>query len=75
MEQAVVSKSDWVVCVTDTMTSRLERTYPHLKGKFLTIPNGYDSEALAPYLKESKYPVFTIAYVGSLYFGRSPLTF
>lgn len=75
MERVVISASDWVVCVTDTMTKRLETSYPNLKGKFISIPNGYDSEALARYQCERKYPVFTITYVGSLYFGRSPLTF
>lgn len=75
MERAVVSACDWVVCVTDTMTSRLGQTYPRLKEKFITIPNGYDSEALSSYLGEPKYPIFTITYVGSLYFGRSPVTF
>jgi glycosyltransferase involved in cell wall biosynthesis len=75
MERAVISSCDWVVCVTDTMTRRLEEIYPNLKGKFIFIPNGYDSEALASYQCERKYPVFTITYVGSLYFGRSPLVF
>lgn len=75
MERAVISACDRVVCVTDTMTRRLEEIYPNLKSKFISVPNGYDSEALACYQCERKYPVFTITYVGSLYFGRSPLTF
>lgn len=75
MEKAVIKKCDWAVSVSRYMTERLKKLYPEYATKFITVPNGYDSEALSDFLTIKKYRAFTITYVGSLYFGRDPLIF
>lgn len=72
MERAVVKNCDSAVSVTGRMTERLARLYPEYAGKFSTIPNGYDSTSLEGFRREKKHSRFTIAYAGSLYFGRNP---
>lgn len=75
MRRMVVRKSDCVVSVTSEMTQRLKDMYPGNWNKFHTIHNGFDSEALSKYRNVTSYERFTITYVGSFYFGRTPYIF
>jgi glycosyltransferase involved in cell wall biosynthesis len=75
MESAVIRHCDGAVSVTERMTRRLSQKYPECAAKLLTITNGFNGEITSFYTGERKREVFTISYLGSLYFGRDPSTF
>jgi len=79
LERLVMTRADFVVCVTERHTRLLREAFPQLPAeKFITIPNGYDEaewsgserRALPPRPPERRE--FVISYTGSLYMGRSP---
>lgn len=71
LEKRVVTKSSLVLTTTARLAEKLSQHYHGVDpNKFTVIANGYEPADL-PTAKE-KYPVFTISYTGSLYFGRTP---
>ena len=78
LERLVMSRADFVACVTERHTSLLRQVFALPAEKFVTIPNGYDEaewNGSAPPPVPSGSPDrrrFVITYMGSLYVGRSP---
>jgi glycosyltransferase involved in cell wall biosynthesis len=79
LERLVMSRADFVVCVTERHTRLLRQIFAHMPAeKFVTIPNGYDeaewngSERLPGRSESADGRKFVITYAGSLYMGRSP---
>jgi hypothetical protein len=76
LERLVMSRADFVVCVTERHTRLLQQTFSDLPpAKFITIPNGYDEaewngSADRPVPRESGK--FVITFAGSLYGTLSP---
>jgi len=75
LEAAVIRNADRVVCVTPAMTDHYRKAYSRLPAdKWVTITNGFDQGdfqylgPIAPHVK------FTISYLGSLIYARSPET-
>ena len=80
LERMVLRRADAVVCVTDRHTAWLRGAYPDLRaGKFVTIPNGFDSLEWVRVDEETRRSqparkdTFVITYAGTLYHRRSPL--
>jgi glycosyltransferase involved in cell wall biosynthesis len=73
LEAAVIRNADRVVCVTPAMTDHYRKAYSRLGAeKWVTITNGFerqDFDALGPVARS---PKFTISYLGSLVYARSP---
>jgi glycosyltransferase involved in cell wall biosynthesis len=74
LEQMVMRRADRIVCVSPAMTDRYRELYPNLPiNKWLTITNGYDLDEFARLGPLDKPERFTISYVGSFDFSRTPL--
>ena len=76
LERMVLRRADVVACVTDPHTNWLRQRYPQVANKFITIPNGFDSdewERLDGARQQTGQDKFVITYAGSLYLQRSPL--
>ena len=75
LEAAVIRNADRVVCVTPAMTDHYRKAYPSQPAnKWVTITNGFDQrdfQNLGPIVPHAK---FTISYLGSLIYARSPET-
>lgn len=72
MERRVMERSDFIVTTTERLARKHSEYYNQLPSdKFVVIPNGFEPDDL-PAKSQDKYPVFTVSYTGSLYFGRSP---
>lgn len=72
-EAAVMRRAARVVSVNDAMTRRFQDRYRRLPpGRFVTIPNGFDSEDLPSASEYRPGPMFRLLYAGSLYGARSP---
>jgi hypothetical protein len=73
LEAAVIRHADRLVCVTPAMTDHYRNAYSRLAAeKWVTITNGFqrqDFDALGPVARS---PKFTISYLGSLVYARSP---
>ena len=71
LERQVIANADLVVFNVDRLRDAYRQRYSDIdREKFVFIPNGITPRAgLGP---AQKYDVFTIAYTGSLYVGRSP---
>ena len=74
LENMVMQRADRVVCVTPGMTDRYRQLYPRLPAnKWVTITNGYDMAEFAGLGPVEKPDRFTISYIGSFDFSRTPL--
>jgi len=74
LESIVMRRADQIVCVTPRTTIRYRELYPELPdSKWVTITNGYDLEEFSKLGPVEKHRRFTISYVGSFDFSRSPL--
>ncbi|MBL7999009.1 MAG: glycosyltransferase [Candidatus Kapabacteria bacterium] len=72
LEQSVLREADLVECAWQGIITDALRKYPSLNpGKFLHVPNGYDS-ADFPTVEHTRNTRFTITYSGSLYGLRNP---
>lgn len=75
LEAKVLRSADRIVCVTPATTERYRKLYPKLPiEKWVTITNGYDREEFERLGAVPRGDRFTISYVGSFDFGRSPET-
>jgi len=77
LERRVVARADAVVCVTEQHTNLLKALYPDLaRGKFTTIPNGYDEAEWSGIRRNDEAGVvpreFAVAYAGTLDDDRTP---
>ena len=78
LEQMVIKRADRVVSVTEGHSIKLREAYPQYPTKFISIPNGFDSEEWkeidrARTNQKSSNSKFTILYAGHLYAQRNPL--
>lgn len=74
LERKVLRSADRVVCVTSTTTDRYRELYPDVSdNKWVTITNGYDLDEFATLGSVEKPDRFTVSYVGSFDFSRTPL--
>jgi glycosyltransferase involved in cell wall biosynthesis len=71
LERWALTRADRVVLNTESALATYCRMYPHLRAKFLTIPNGYDALALAP-ARPAHDKRFRIVHVGQFYGVRQP---
>jgi hypothetical protein len=70
LERRVVERADLLVFNVERLRNAYRERYRAVAAeKFAFIPNGI---ATATTVRKPKYDVFTIAYTGSLYVGRSP---
>lgn len=73
LESAVIRRADRVVCVAPAVTAEYARRYPSEAGqKWVTITNGFDLEEFRSLGPVERAERFTISFVGSLSFRRSP---
>jgi hypothetical protein len=73
LEDHVLSQADAVLGNTAVLTDLFRRTHADIDArKFTQLPNGFDPAAYSKYHGVEKFRRFTIAYTGSLYFGRNP---
>jgi glycosyltransferase involved in cell wall biosynthesis len=73
LEAAVIRNADRVVCVTPAMTSHYRQSYPKLAAqKWITITNGFEKKDFEDLGHVTRHPKFTICYLGSLIYARSP---
>ena len=73
LEKIVMRNADCIVCVTPRTTDRYRALYPDLPGsKWFTITNGYDLDDFSALMPVEKHERFTISYVGSFDFSRTP---
>ena len=72
LERQVVTQADRIVCVTASMTDWYRKRYPFvLENVWQTISNGFESDEFnGTEIKRGKK--FTISYVGSIEYERSP---
>jgi glycosyltransferase involved in cell wall biosynthesis len=73
LERLIVTRSSQVVTTTEHYRDFLRGFYTTLpRDRFRTIWNGYDPEDFAGLEAIAPSPVFTISYLGTFYYGRSP---
>ncbi|RME38879.1 MAG: hypothetical protein D6788_06535 [Planctomycetota bacterium] len=74
LERRVLRRADRIVCCTPTMTDDLVRRRPFVRGKCVTILNGFDREVTGRIVPERLFPpdVFTMLHAGQFYSRRSP---
>jgi glycosyltransferase involved in cell wall biosynthesis len=73
LEAAVIRNADRVVCVTPAMTNHYRESYPKLAAqKWVTITNGFEKKDFEDLGHVARHPKFTISYLGSLVYARSP---
>ena len=73
LEKMVMQHADRIVCVTPAMTEKYRQLYPNLPdNKWVTITNGFDLDEFAMLDPVEKSNRFTISYVGSFAFSRTP---
>jgi glycosyltransferase involved in cell wall biosynthesis len=73
LEAAVIRNADRVVCVTPAMTNHYRQSYPKLAAqKWVTITNGFEKKDFEDIGHVTRHPKFTISYLGSLIYARSP---
>jgi glycosyltransferase involved in cell wall biosynthesis len=73
LEAAVIRNADRVVCVTPAMTNHYRRFYPNFAPeKWVTITNGFEKQDFKDLGHVSRHQKFTISYLGSLIYARSP---
>ena len=73
IEKKVVRNADLVLTTTPMLKNAFIKKYHTLsKEKFACYSNGFDEEIFVESSKLKKNDIFTIVYIGSIYFGRSP---
>ena len=73
MERRIMRRSAHVITTTDRYRALLREQYGEVPGnRFSTILNGYDEEDFHLATSRKRREVFTMSYVGSFYFGRTP---
>ena len=73
IENNVITNADKVLTTNEMFTEALRDSYSQYDSKkFITLPNGYDSEPSGNPWKAEKYEPFTITHTGTLYIGRTP---
>ena len=73
LEAAVVRNAARVVCVTPAMTEHYRKAYSSLPSdKWVTITNGFDRQDFEDLGSMRRHEKFTISYLGSLVYERSP---
>jgi glycosyltransferase involved in cell wall biosynthesis len=75
-EALVVHGADAVIANAPAACRAFRDTYPRLRRRFVTLPNGYDREAFEP-LATARPPrapgePVRIVHAGAVYFGRDP---
>lgn len=68
IESNLLKNTDIFLIVTDELKELYINQFPEIKDKIFTIHNGFDVEFLPREGPTSKYPKFTITYVGNFYF-------
>lgn len=68
IESKLLQHTDIFITVTEELRKLYVDQYPQRKNKIFTIYNGFDAEFLPRERPDSKYPKFTISYVGDFYF-------
>jgi glycosyltransferase involved in cell wall biosynthesis len=73
LERQVIKHANHVVCVTPAMTESYQKRYPGVsEEKWHTITNGFEREEFDKLENSLPNSKFTISYVGSLEYERSP---
>ena len=73
IEKKVIKNADLVLTTTPMLNKEFQKKYhTFLKEKFVCYPNGFDEEMFFELNNAPKNDIFTIAYTGSTYLGRSP---
>ena len=73
IEKLVINKADIVTSTTEKLNRKFIEIYGGKNSeKFLCISNGFDGGNFKEIENLKKYEKFTITYIGTLYFGRSP---
>ena len=73
IEKKVIQNADLVLTTTPMLNKELQKKYHTLsKTNFACYPNGFDEEMFFELKNAPKNDIFTIAYTGSTYLGRSP---
>jgi glycosyltransferase involved in cell wall biosynthesis len=76
LEAAVIRNADTVICVTPAMTEHYRKSYSNLAvEKWVTITNGFEKQDFDDIGSVPHYKNFTISYLGSLIYTRSPESF
>ncbi|MBN1417176.1 MAG: glycosyltransferase [Planctomycetes bacterium] len=70
MEAFVVSRADRVLMVSPFWRDRLAARYPERSDGIRLLPNGYDRDTFAHSADIAANGAFTLAHLGSLYYGR-----
>lgn len=71
LEKLVVKNTDQVIIISDHYKKIICGRYPDMAHKFVTLPNGFDSEIFQN-LPSEHFDKFTIIYSGSFYSNRKP---
>lgn len=73
LENKVIKSADLVITTTFKLNHEFRKIYSkQKKEKFFFLTNGYDGEIFEKIKDGGRYEKFTITYMGTLYFGRSP---
>ena len=73
LEKSVIQSADRVLINTARLCETIKIAYRQSDPtRFIHLPNGFDKDQFDHLEGLDKYNRFTIAYTGSLYFGRSP---
>jgi glycosyltransferase involved in cell wall biosynthesis len=73
IERRIMRHSAHVITTTDRYRALLRELYPEVsEDRFSTIQNGYDEEDFHVATSPKRNGIFTMAYLGSFYFGRTP---
>jgi glycosyltransferase involved in cell wall biosynthesis len=74
LERAVIGHADHVICVTPSMTDWYRKRYPLVADSvWQTITNGFEREEFNPIQPDAGQRKFTISYIGSIEYERSPV--
>lgn len=76
IEKMAVRCADKIISVNENIVNDFRLRYSFCpKDKFISIPNGYDSEDFTEAISARDKDIFSITYTGSLYAKRSPENF
>ncbi|TAK05929.1 MAG: hypothetical protein EPO39_10165 [Candidatus Manganitrophaceae bacterium] len=76
LEKKIMEDSDKVITTTEQYTHFLHAHYPRIqRDKFYTLHNGYDQEDFDGLATPEPNKKFTLVYLGTFYFARTPKEF